>query len=67
MNVIRLKGRLHVGNRVFYKGDVIDLDRYPDVKQRLDEIAEEKKKKKEEKAAESPSDKMMRSQGYKRK
>lgn len=65
--VIRLKGRLHVGNRVFYEGDCVNLDRNPDVEAALARQKEEKRKARAERATRSPQDKMERPAGYKTK
>lgn len=73
--MVRLKKRLHIGNRVFYVGDQIDLDKYPEVEAELRKMREGASGppgagapgNKEEKITRSPRDKMMRASGYKRK
>ena len=66
--VIRLKGRLDVGNSVYYEGDCVNLDRHPDVEEALRKEKERKKKEREEKkVTQSPQDKMERPVRYKTK
>lgn len=61
-NYQRLKRRYHVGSRVFYQGDVADLDKWSELARMIREDEELEKK-----LTRAPKDKMVRASGMKTK